>query len=137
MKNFVKKPVLYSMLSFGILLVPVLALAQANPTYIDGWIQTLQIWLGTAIKLIMVVMVLFFLFQVFKYVAEKDPGKLGERKKSVFNALIGLFLAVSVWGIIAIAGNIFGTTANNGNVPGIVCPPGTISTPSANGYICL
>ena len=110
------------------LLVPALALAQTttgSPStgYIDTWLTTGQTWLSRAITIIMVLMTVWFLINVFRYVAEKDPGKLADKRKTMLSGLIGLFIAVSVWGIINIAGKIFGT--QNAPQQTIVCPPGT------------
>lgn len=115
-----------ALISFSTMLaMPLLALAQntPNPGYIDGWINAGSRWLSTAITVIMVLMTLWFLINVFRYIAEKDPGKLKDRRTVMINGLIGLFVAVSVWGIISIARTTLGT--NNNQAPGISCPPGT------------
>ncbi len=128
-----KKIALTSRLAaFGMALaVPALALAQtwptsttgtADTTYVDTWLNKGLQWLSQAITVVMVLMTLWFLINVFRYVMEKDAGKLAEKRKVMFNGLIGLFIAVSVWGIIRIAGNVFGT--NNAATPNLVCPPG-------------
>ncbi len=113
--------------------VPALALAQvtwptsttgtSDTSYVDNWISKATGWLSQSITIIMILMTLWFLINVFRYIAEKDPGKLAEKRKVMLNGLIGLFIAVSVWGIIKIAGNVFGT--NNSQAPALVCPPGT------------
>lgn len=106
------------------LVAPVaVALAQSfNPSYPQGVINSGIGWLRTSITVIMVLMTLFFLINVFRYVAEKDPGKLKDRRKAMLAGLIGLFVAVSVWGIIRIAGNTLGTNGT-GSAP-LTCPPG-------------
>lgn len=123
--------------AFGIALVaPVVALAQQNPTwpsstttgtpdpgYVNSWIQTATSWLSQALTIIMVLMTLWFLIGVFRYIMEKDASKLAEKRKVMLNGMIGLFVAVSVWGIIKIAGGVFGT--NNATATSIQCPPGT------------
>lgn len=108
------------------LFAPLLVLAQGQPntTYVDIWIAKAQGWLSMALTIIMILMTLFFLINVFRYVMEKDPGKLADKRKTMISGLIGLFIAVSVWGIINIAGNIFGT--RNAVTPGLTCPPGTV-----------
>jgi hypothetical protein len=114
-----------ALFSFGAtLLVPILALAQTfNPNYIDNVVDNGTKWLNTALTVVMVLMTLFFLISVFRYISEKDPGKLADKRKVMLNGMIGLFVALSVWGIIRIAGNILGTTYNSGPVQ-TVCPPG-------------
>ena len=112
--------------SLGLLLAPAVAMAQ-NVGYVDFWVNNIQYYLTRAITIIMVVMTLWFLWSVFKFIGEKDPTKMKDRKKQMFNGLIGLFIAVAVWGIIRIAGRILGVdTVNTSNYqPGLTCPPGT------------
>jgi len=68
-------------------------------------------------------MTLWFLWAVFKFIGEKDPTKMKDRKKQVMNGLIGLFIAVAVWGIIRLAQNVFGLDGLN-NAPNPTCAPG-------------
>lgn len=128
-----KKIALTSRLAaFGIAVaMPLITLAQwggstgsPDTNYVDTWINKATGWLSQAITVVMVLMTLWFLINVFRYVAEKEAGKLADRRKVMFQGLIGLFVAVSVWGIIKIAGNVFGT--NNSTTPNLVCPPGSI-----------
>lgn len=105
------------------LLVPIAAFAQ-NFQYVDDWVDKGTEWLSSAITIIMVLLTVWFLISVFRYIAEKDPGKLKEKRQVMLNSLIGLFVAVSVWGIIRIAGRVFGTQNQNTPVQ-IVCPPGS------------
>ena len=118
-----------ALISFGTaLMMPLVALAQfgspqGDTTYIDGWIRKGSEWLGTAITVIMILMTIFFLYNVFRYIANKDATKTKDLKNAMIRGLIGLFIAVSVWGIISIARTTFGTT--NQAAPGISCPPGS------------
>lgn len=105
------------------LLVPMFAFAQRFD-YVNNVIDQGAGWLDRSITIIMVLMTLWFLISVFRYIAEKDATKLPDRRKVMLNGLIGLFVAVSVWGIIKIAGNIVGTNGNNTPVQ-LTCPPGT------------
>ncbi len=110
--------------SFGsTLLVPALTFAQ-DTSYVDFWIGRGKGWLSMALTIIMVLMTLFFLWSVFKYVSEKDAGKLPEHRKRIWNGLIGLFIAVAVWGIVNIAARTLGTDVRN-TTPGLTCPPGS------------
>ena len=113
-----------ALISFsGTMLVPALALAQQFG-YVNNVVDEGAGWLDRSIVIIMVLMTLFFLIGVFRYISEKEAAKLPERRKMMLNGLLGLFIAVSVWGIIKIAGNIVGTNGNNAPV-GLTCPPGT------------
>jgi hypothetical protein len=101
-----------------------------NTAYVDSWIITATTWLSRALSLVMVLMTLFFLWNVFKFVRTTDAAKQKEYKQAMINGIIGLFIAVSVWGIINIAGNVFGT--RNASTPGLTCPPGTVFNAATN-----
>lgn len=105
------------------MLLPVFAFAQ-NVTYIDNWIYNATKWLNTAVTVIMVVMTLWFLISVFRFIANKDPNKTADYRKIMINGLIGLFVAVAVWGIIRLAANIFDVRLGNDPQSSITCPPG-------------
>lgn len=111
---------------FSVLAVPVLTLAQ-DFRYTDKVINKGHTYLISAVTILMVLMTVWFLISVFNFIREKDPGKMKERRTQMINGLIGLFVAVAVWGIIRIAQNIVGVdTGNNGSV-NITCPPGYIA----------
>ena len=119
--------------SLGLLLAPAVVMAQnPNVGYVDFWVNNLQYYLTRGITIIMVVMTLWFLWGVFKFIGEKDPTKIKDRRKQMINGLIGLFVAVAVWGIIRIAGRILGVDTTNTNTyqPGLTCPPGTVYSPA-------
>lgn len=52
---------------------------------------------------------LFFLWGVLKYIRASDTKNREEALKTVWAGFIGLFVMVSLWGIIAIFGTMFGT----------------------------
>ena len=105
--------------------MPLVALAQIpNTSYIDFWIGRGKEWLNMAIVIIMVLMTFFFLLKVFQFISAKDATKQAEKKKEMFNALIGLFVAVSVWGIIGLVGRITGIGQGNAINSQPTCPPG-------------
>ena len=109
----------------GTTLLPLAAFAQADPdpSYINGWIDQASEWLNIALTVIMVLMTFYFLVQVFRYIAS-DDAKKAERKNAMIRGLVGLFVAVSVWGIVKIAQNVFGTGGVNTVNP--TCPPGMV-----------
>lgn len=60
------------------------------------------------IPIIIVATVVFFLFTVFRYVSESDSKKQAEYKKAILAGIIGLFVIVSLWGIVTIVSDIAG-----------------------------
>lgn len=93
-------------------------------TYPNRVINQGASYLTTAVTILMVLMTLWFLIAVFNFIREKEPAKMKDRKKQMINGLIGLFVAVAVWGIIRIAGSIVGINDANNAPVNITCPPG-------------
>ncbi|HTH93135.1 MAG TPA: hypothetical protein VL576_01485 [Candidatus Paceibacterota bacterium] len=109
------------------LLAPALAFAQGAPNfnYVNSWLNQALYWLRLSITIIMILMFVFFLYNVFRFVMNKDPGKAADLRKVMINGLIGLFIATAVWGIIHLAGSITGVdTSGQTTSPDVTCPPG-------------
>ncbi len=104
------------------LLVPAVASAQQF-NYVNNFISQGRSWLITAVTVIMVLMTIWFLIAVFNFIREKDPTKMKDRRRQMINGLIGLFVAVGVWGIIRIAQTFFDINPNQ-QAPSVTCPPG-------------
>ncbi len=125
---------------------PVLSFAQGAPDfgYADNVVSKFQQYLLWAVSILMIAMTVWFLWAVFRFIRAKEAKEAEERKKMVINGLIGLFLAVAVWGIIRIAQRITGTQGNT--TQSIVCPPGykpggtginLPGTGSTGGSVCV
>lgn len=116
--------------AFITLLAPALAFAQAGPNfnYINSWLVNGLYYLRLAVTVIMILMTIFFLWSALKLVMNKKPDEAGKLRQNMLNGLLGLFIAVAVWGIIRLAGSITGVdTSNSGiNNVNITCPPGLI-----------
>jgi hypothetical protein len=70
------------------------------------WLKCLIV--AVAIPLIFALAFLFFLIGVFKFMTADTPDKKKNGQKLVWWGLIGLFVMVSVWGIIKIVNNTLG-----------------------------
>ena len=116
--------------SFGALLLPAIAGAQSTPNfqYLDSWFNKAQSYLNISITVVMILMTLFFLINIFRLISNKDATKAKDLKQNVYNGLLGLFLAVAVWGIINLAANILGVQTGNGaaHTVDLTCPPGFV-----------
>jgi hypothetical protein len=98
---------------------PLLAMAQ---TYTGGGIAGLfalaSYFLGLLVPLFIGVAVVYFIWQVFNYTIAGDEEKKKEAKTGIIWGIVGLFVMVSIWGLVAILQstfNINGNTANIGN----------------------
>lgn len=100
----------------GIALTPAFAFAQAlkeqNLTGIVGFLKDIM---GTATGLILAAAVLFFLWGVFQFVmAAGDEDARTKGRQHIIYGLIGIAVMVSVWGLVKILTNTFGTGATSG-----------------------
>jgi hypothetical protein len=119
------KKAVFNFSALTALLLPAVAFAQSF-TYVNTWLNQGIYWLRLSITIITILMTVFFLYNVLRFIINKDPAKSADLRKIMINGLIGLFVSVAVWGIIGLAGNITGvsTDGSNDGAPGITCPPG-------------
>lgn len=102
----------------GILLfAPVLVLAQprggGGSNDIQSIIDILLNLLGWIVPLLIGVAVLFFLIGVVKYImAGGDEDKRTEGRNAMIYGIIGLFVMISVWGLVGILSNTFNLDNN-------------------------
>ncbi|MBI4118299.1 MAG: hypothetical protein HY455_02070 [Parcubacteria group bacterium] len=64
--------------------------------------------LGLLIPLIVTIALIAFLWGVFRYVIAKGPEDKKEAINVIAWGLIGLFVMVSVWGLVSVLSNTFG-----------------------------
>ena len=120
------------------LFMPALALAQSpNFNYVNSTVSEGENLLQHAITVIMVLLTLYFLYSVLRFIMDKGekPEDTKNKRKAMINGLIGLFVAVGVWGIIHLAGSLVSVNTVNPDQQGsITCPPGMIQ---GNGGVCV
>lgn len=111
---FIQRTALFIMSFF----VPTLALAQSRGNGVCDAIKlnslfNILIWIkcfivNAIIPLIFALAFLFFLWGIFKFMRASDAKSKQESQKLIWWGLIGLFVMVSVWGIIKILGTTLG-----------------------------
>lgn len=102
---------------------PLLALAQTTGGYtpsqgISGLFGLLGSWVSYALPLIVSIAVVWFVYQVFRYAVAGDEDEKAKAKGQMIWGIVGIFVMVSVWGLVAILQSTFGTsnaTVNFGN----------------------
>ena len=110
-------------LAFGIAFTPALALAQVvQEQSLTGIVKFLKNVMDTATVLIVAAAAVFFLWNVFKYVmAGGDEEGKNDGRKGMIAGLIGIAIMVSLWGLVKILTNTFGTSATSGTA--VTAPP--------------
>jgi len=110
---------------FALLLVsfsaiaPVLAFADASyetsgVASAGSILVTIVTWLEYIVPALVTLAVIYFVFGVISFMRAADEEQKKKSKSKIVNGLIGLFVIVAFWGIIAVVKNTF----NIGNATG-------------------
>lgn len=114
MKKFTK------FLPLGAALLPFSVYAATVTTLIEKVSALVKL----AIPLLMAIAVMIFLYGIVKFItAAGDAEKVKEAKSYIIYGLIGLFVMISFWGIIAIFSETF--DIKGGNTPSVPTIPTT------------
>jgi len=115
-----------SLALIGIYAFPFVALAQT--TDIPGLIGVLQGILNTLVPFIIGLAFIWFIWGVFRYVTAEGPENKEKARDIIIFGLLGLFVIVSVWGLVNVLTGSFGIetggTLEQRDIPGV---PGTPS----------
>ncbi|MEK7575622.1 MAG: hypothetical protein AAB491_00845 [Patescibacteria group bacterium] len=96
------------LIPLGAALLPFIAFAQTTFGSILGTISTL---VSTLTTIAMAVAFLVFLYGVIRFItAGGDEEKRKTAKNLIIYGLIGLFVMVAVWGLVAVLASTFGVT---------------------------
>jgi heme/copper-type cytochrome/quinol oxidase subunit 2 len=92
MKRFVK----FS-LPFGIVFAPLLAFAQ---TPIANLLSQIRGLISMLIPILVSAAIAWFIYSLIKYMGAKDEEQVKESRTMMINAVIALFVILSLWGLI-------------------------------------
>lgn len=109
---------------------PLLAFAAGTATF-DTILGQLIGWLNYIVPALITLAVVYFIWGVIQFMisSDEEAKKMGRTK--IINGLIGLFVIVAFWGIIAVVKNTFniGNTTGQSIVP---CVPNSTNGMGAN-----
>lgn len=93
--------------------LPKLASAQFDSTNVSTFITSAHGLInGTLIPVLVSASVLYTIYTIVVFIGEsEDSQKKSEKKQQIFWAVIGLFVIVSIWGLVALVGRSFGIFA--------------------------
>lgn len=92
-------------------------------------LQRIQILLNTIMPLLIAIAAVWFIWGVITYVISGDEDKKKTARGHIIQGLIGLFIILSFWGIVALINNTLGINPVSINPSAIPCIP-------APGVIC-
>ncbi len=88
---------------FGVMAMPALAFAAD----VNNVLSTISDLLGKAVTLLISVAVVYFVWGTFKYISADGPDDRSEGRQKMIHGIIGIFVIISLWGIISVLGNTF------------------------------
>ncbi len=103
----------------ALLSVPMLAFAQATAFSILG---TLRALVDRFIPFLIAAALAYFLYGIVRYVIATDGDDKSKYKTVIVQGLIGLFIMLSVWGIIGVFQRTFqvgNSDISGSNIPGV------------------
>jgi hypothetical protein len=102
--------------------VPFLALAQTTSVRSVWELFSLASRvLNLLVPLFIAVAVVYFIWQVFQYAVAGDEEKKAAAKTQIIWGIVGIFVMVSVWGLVNILQGTFGTAGVSGpNLGGLI-----------------
>lgn len=97
---------------------PLIALAQgyAPNQGIGGLFSFAGSILNRVVPLLIAVAVVFFIYEVLMYTIAGDEEKKKAAKTHIIWGIVGIFIMVSVWGLVAILQSTFGTSGVQENI---------------------
>lgn len=101
------------------LITPSFVLAAYAPNTIDGIIIQLLGFLGYVVPALITIAVIYFIWGVITFMSSSDEESKKMARTKIINGLIGLFVIVAFWGIIAIVKQTFrvGNSTGDSIVP--------------------
>lgn len=87
-------------------LTPVLAFAQNDGTnQLSLLISGLASLVNAIVPILITVAIAYFIYGVIKYVISQDEDDKAKARTTIIQGLIGVFVIVSIWGIISLLQN--------------------------------
>lgn len=114
-----KKITLAGILGF---MAPALVLAQGTDAI--NILSVIQSILNILIPILITLGVVYFIWGVIQYVTAADEEKKTKARSTMISGIIGLFVIISIWGLVYLIQNTFDIRSDgiNGNVPCIPNP---------------
>ncbi len=96
-------------LVFGLMFVPMFTFAAPDAGYITSAFDSIKTLLNTLAVLILALAVVFFLWNVAKFVmAGGDEEGKNEGRKGMISGIIGIAVMASLWGLVILLTGLFG-----------------------------
>lgn len=107
------------LLALGVFLLPVLAFAQVDTQIDEGLGEIFRVAnavISAAVPIVISLAILVFIWGVLRYVISSDEDKRKEGKNLMLWGIVGIFVMVSVWGLVGILQKTIGVDSGD-NAP--------------------
>ena len=99
--------------------------AVGGPT-VFNLLGTISAILNVVIPILITLAVLYTIWGVIKYATAKESEDQAEGRRVIITGIIGLFVIVSIWGLVAVLNSTFGINQGGQNIQSTDCAEGTI-----------
>lgn len=106
--------------------------AVGGPT-IFNLLGTITSIMNIVIPILITAAVIYVIAGVIKYVTASDSDGQKEGRTMIISGIVGLFVIVSIWGLVAVLNSTFGINQGGSNILSTDCAEGTIIGYETNG----
>jgi len=107
----------------SLMVAPFMASAQVPPagTAVGGptvfnLLATIAAIMNVVIPILITLAVLYTIWGVIKYATAKESEDQAEGRRVIISGIIGLFVIVSIWGLVAVLNSTFGINQGGPNI---------------------
>jgi hypothetical protein len=104
-----------------VLSAPLITLAATGT--IDGIISQLIMWVGWIVPALITLAIGYFIWGVIQFISASDEEAKKMGRTKIVNGLIGLFVIMAFWGIIAVVKRTFGIESYGGAGQDVITQP--------------
>lgn len=114
------KKIIASIVAFA----PAVAFAQQQITDVNGLTTRLTNLGNTFIQILIAFAVIWIIYNVVRYIVKADSEDKGPIRSAILWGIVGLFVILSIWGLVRILSNTFktDTTAPTQQFPTVQAP---------------
>ncbi len=90
-----------------------------NGSGVGGLFDVIQAFLSKLLTLLISLAIVWFVYNVFQYTIAGDEAKKKEAKEGIVSGLVGIFVMVSIWGLVAILQSTFNIFPGRETLPNL------------------
>jgi uncharacterized membrane protein len=103
--------------------MPAVAFAQASSTWIVSILAVVQTVLGYVLPIVIVLGVIWVIWGIIQFVTNTDEEERSKAKMHILYGIIGLFVIISIFGLVGFVQNLLGVgggALNQNQIPCVI-----------------